>query len=156
MSSKIITIKKYPNRRLYDTSSSSYITLDDLYLMVKKNIDFVVVDAKTEEDLTRQVLTQIIFEQESKGYNLLPVKFLRNIISFYGGKMQQFVPTYLEASMDNFLVNQDKFFDYFSKATPFSPFTQLEEISRQNMALFKSAFAMFNPFEIKDKEEHNK
>lgn len=150
---KITIIKKYANRRLYDTSSSSYITLDDLYNMVKKNIDFVVMDAKTEEDLTRQVLTQIIFEQESKGYNLLPVKFLRTIIGFYGGKVQQFLPPYLEASMENFLTHQDKFFEYFPKNPAFSPFTQLEEISKQNMAFFRKAFSVFAPLDNRNKEE---
>jgi polyhydroxyalkanoate synthesis repressor PhaR len=149
---KVTTIKKYANRRLYDTSSSCYITLEDLYLMVKKNIDFVVVDAKTDEDLTRQVLTQIIFEQESKGYNLLPVKFLRNIISFYGGKVQQFLPSYLEASMDNFMKNQDNFFDYFTKTPNITPFAQFEELSKQQMALFKTAFSMFAPVKAKDKD----
>src|ERR1700679_568243 len=90
-----VIIKKYANRRLYDTQSSSYITLDDLCAMVKRGVEFVVIDAKSDEDLTRQVLTQIIFEQESKGYSLLPIKFLRAIISFYGGnKMQQFLPPY--------------------------------------------------------------
>lgn len=147
-SSDVVVVKKYPNRRLYDTHTSSYITLDDLCEMVKKGVDFVVTDAKTDEDLTRQVLTQIIFEQESKGYSLLPVKFLRSIISFYGGKMQQFLPPYLEATMDSFLSNQDKMQDYVSGRGGFSPFTQFEEIGKQNMALFQQAFSMFNPFEF--------
>ncbi|MEI7668759.1 MAG: polyhydroxyalkanoate synthesis repressor PhaR [Pseudomonadota bacterium] len=150
MGKEVTTIKKYANRRLYDTGTSSYITLEDLYEMVKKGVDFIVIDAKTEEDLTRQVLTQIIFEQESKGYSLLPVKFLRTIISFYGGKMQQYLPPYLDASIENFTLNQDGFLDYFSGKKSFAPFMQLEEISKQNIALFTQAFSMFNPF---DKEE---
>lgn len=155
MSNDAIIIKKYANRRLYDTNTSSYITLEDLCTMVKNGVDFVVRDAKTEEDLTRQVLTQIIFEQETKGYSLLPIKFLRNIISFYGGnKMQKFVAPYLEASMENFTANQDKVLDYFSSAkSAFSPFAQLEEIGKQNMALFNQAFSMFNPFEALAKTE---
>jgi polyhydroxyalkanoate synthesis repressor PhaR len=150
-----IIVKKYPNRRLYDTHTSSYITLDDLCEMVKRGVDFVVVDAKTDEDLTRQVLTQIIFEQESKGYSLLPIKFLRSIISFYDGKMQQFIPPYLEASMESFSQNQDKMREFFTnKSTAFSPFTQFEEIGKQNMALFQQAFSIFNPFGAKtDRQE---
>jgi polyhydroxyalkanoate synthesis repressor PhaR len=148
-----IVVKKYANRRLYDTNTSSYITLDNLCEMVKRGEEFIVIDAKTEEDLTRQVLTQIIFEQESKGYSLLPIKFLRTIISFYGGKMQQFLPPYLEASMDSFVNNQDKMREYASHSVNFSPFTQFEEIGKQNMALFQRAFSMFRPFES-TKEDH--
>lgn len=150
----VVMIKKYANRRLYDTNTSSYITLDDLCEMVKRNVDFVVIDAKSDEDLTRQVLTQIIFEQETKGYSLLPIKFLRTIISFYGGKMQQFLPPYLEASMDSFIKNQDKMREYVSSTVNFSPFTQFEEIGKQNMALFQRAFSMFSPFDnAKDEAE---
>jgi polyhydroxyalkanoate synthesis repressor PhaR len=150
----VVMIKKYANRRLYDTHTSSYITLEDLCEMVKRGTDFVVIDAKTEEDLTRQVLTQIIFEQETKGYSLLPIKFLRTIISFYGGKMQQFLPPYLEASMDSFIKNQDKMREYVTTTMNFSPFTQFEEISKQNMALFQRAFSMFSPFDLnKDAQE---
>jgi len=148
-----IIVKKYANRRLYDTHTSSYITLENLCDMVKRGEEFVVIDAKTNEDLTRQVLTQIIFEQESKGYSLLPIKFLRNIISFYGGKMQHFLPPYLEASMESFVNNQDKMRDYVSSAMNFSPFTQLEEIGKQNMALFKRAFSMFSPFDFNREEQ---
>jgi polyhydroxyalkanoate synthesis repressor PhaR len=152
-SGNVIVIKKYANRRLYDTHTSSYITLEDLCEMVKRGLDFVVLDAKTNEDLTRQVLTQIIFEQESKGYSVLPIKFLRTIISVYGGKMQQFVPPYLEASMDSFMKNQDKMREYVSSAMSFSPFTQFEEIGKQNMALFQRAFSMFSPFGGNAEEE---
>jgi polyhydroxyalkanoate synthesis repressor PhaR len=151
--SDVVIVKKYANRRLYDTHTSSYITLDDLCEMVKRGVEFVVTDAKTDEDLTRQILTQIIFEQESKGYSLLPIKFLRNIISFYDGKMQQFLPPYLEASMESFISNQDKMREYVSSAVNFSPFTQFEEIGKQNMALFSRAFSMFNPFGIKEEEQ---
>lgn len=152
-----VIVKKYANRRLYDTGSSSYITLEDLCEMVKRGVDFVVLDAKTEEDLTRQVLTQIIFEQESKGYSVLPIKFLRTIISFYGGKMQQFLPPYLEASMDTFAQNQDKMREFFTsgKASGFSPFSQFEEISKQNMAFFQQAFSMFNPFGLKSERQES-
>jgi len=156
MKNGVITIKKYANRRLYDTNTSAYITLEDLCDMVKAGADFVVLDAKTDEDLTRQVLTQIIFEQESKGYSLLPVKFLRNIISFYDGKMQKFLPPYLEAAMENFTQNQDKVFDYFSAnkaSNTYSPFSQLEELSKQNMEMFNRAFSFFDPFGLTAKEE---
>lgn len=149
-SADAVVVKKYANRRLYDTSSSSYITLEDLCEMVKRGVDFVVLDAKTDEDLTRQVLTQIIFEQESKGYSVLPTKFLRTIISFYGGKMQQFLPPYLEASMETFAQNQDKMREFFSggkaSSSTFSPFSQFEEMGKQNMAFFQQAFSIFNPF----------
>jgi polyhydroxyalkanoate synthesis repressor PhaR len=143
----LVTVKKYANRRLYDTHASTYITLDDLCEMVKRGVEFVVIDAKSGDDLTRQILTQIIFEQESKGYNLLPTKFLRSIISFYGGKMQQVLPPYLEASMESFVTNQDKMREYVTSAIHYSPFTQLEEIGKQNMALFQQAFSMFRPFD---------
>lgn len=150
----VVTVKKYANRRLYDTHASSYITLDDLCEMVKRGVEFVVIDAKTEDDLTRQILTQIIFEQESKGYSLLPTKFLRSIISFYGGKMQQVLPPYLEASMESFVTNQDKMREYVANAINYSPFTQLEEIGKHNMALFQRAFSMFHPFDYgQGKEE---
>lgn len=148
----VVTIKKYANRRLYDTHTSSYITLEDLCEMVKRGVDFIVIDAKSNEDLTRQVLTQIIFEQELKGYSLLPIKFLRQLISFYGGKMQQLLPPYLEASMESFANNQDKVREYVSSAINFSPLSQFEEISKQNMALFQRAFSMFSPFDFHNKE----
>ena len=156
MAPNTVMIKKYANRRLYDTNTSSYITLDDLCEMVKRGVEFTVIDAKTDEDLTRQVLTQIIFEQESKGYSLLPVNFLRTIISFYGGKMQQFLPPYLEASMESFINNQDKMREYVSSGVNFSPFTQFEEIGKQNVALFQRAFSMFNPFGGKEEEAEMK
>ncbi len=142
-----VVVKKYPNRRLYDTKSSSYVTLDDLCEMLKQGQDFVVQDAKTNEDLTRQVLTQIIFEQESKGYSMLPISFLRSIISFYGNaKMQPIVPHYLGMMMQHFSANQDKVRQFVdSTVGGFSPFGQIGEIGKQNMAFFNQAMQMFNP-----------
>ncbi len=153
--SEPIVIKKYANRRLYNTDTSSYVTLDDLCDMVKEGADFIVYDAKSGEDLTRQVLTQIIFEQESKGQNLLPINFLRNLISFYDNNLKDFVPTYLDTSMQTFLKNQEKMQEYMGSsisagASPMGSFNQVaqqfEEISKQNMELFAKAFTMFAPF----------
>lgn len=148
--SEPIVIKKYANRRLYNTDTSSYVTLDDLCDMVKEGSDFIVYDAKSGEDLTRQVLTQIIFEQEGKGQNLLPINFLRNLISFYDNSLKEFVPTYLDASMQTFLKNQEKMQEYMGKTAPIGSFgtvaQQFEEISKQNMELFAKAFTMFAPF----------
>lgn len=142
-----VVIKKYANRRLYNTDTSTYVTLDDLCAMVKRGIEFVVYDAKTSEDLTRQILTQIIFEQESKGYNLLPINFLRRIIALYDDNVREFVPHYLEASMDSFTQNQEKMREYVGQTLgTFSPFGQLEEIGKQNMDFAKRTFEMFNPF----------
>lgn len=104
----VVVIKKYANRRLYNTAKSSYVTLDDLAVMVREGQDFVVKDAKSGEDITRSVLAQIIFEEESKGQNLLPVKFLRQLIGLYGDSLEGFVPGYLEASMESFAENQEK------------------------------------------------
>jgi len=145
-----IVIKKYPNRRLYNTDTSTYVTLDDLCELVKKGSDFVVHDAKTGDDLTRQILTQIIFEQETKGSNMLPISFLRSVIGFYDGKMQDYVPHYLDAVMHNFSNNQEKMREMMNGAlsggaTGFSPFGGIEEIGKQNMAFFNKAMEMFNP-----------
>ena len=142
----VVVVKKYANRRLYDTRTSRYITLDDLYHMVKDGIEFVVRDAKTDEDLTRSVLTQIIFEQEAKGYNMLPTNFLRQIIGFYDDKMQDFVPHYLEASMESFTQNQEQV-QHYVKETMGSvfPFSQFEEIGKQTMELFQKTLSMFSP-----------
>ncbi|MQP66054.1 polyhydroxyalkanoate synthesis repressor PhaR [Niveispirillum sp. SYP-B3756] len=142
-----VTIKKYANRRLYNTATSSYVTLDHLCQMVKDGTDFVVYDAKTGDDITRSVLTQIIVEEESKGQNLLPIPFLRQLISFYGDNMQWLVPRYLEHSMKSFTGNQDKMREYFQ--TTFGsifPFGGFEEMSKQNIALFERAMRMFSPF----------
>ncbi len=150
-----ITIKKYANRRLYNTGTSAYVTLEDLAEMVKKGEDFVVFDAKSSEDITRSVLTQIIFEQEGKGgQSLLPITFLRQLIRFYGDSMQMLVPSYLEFSIDRLTNDQEKFRKQFSGvfgATPLGGsthqmFAPLEEQARKNMAMFNQALAMFSPF----------
>jgi polyhydroxyalkanoate synthesis repressor PhaR len=142
-----ITIKKYANRRLYNTATSSYVTLDDLCLMVKQNKDFVVYDAKTGEDITRSVLTQIIVEEEAKGQALLPISFLRQLIGFYGDSLGGMLPRYLESSMKAFAQNQEKFRTYMKGAFDgFFPFGSLEELSRQNVAMMERAMKMFTPF----------
>jgi len=142
-----VVIKKYANRRLYNTASSSYVTLDHLAEMVRENVDFVVYDAKTNEDITRSVLTQIIFEEENRGENLLPIQFLRQLIGFYGNNMQALVPTYLEMSMDAFTRQQEQFRSQFSKAFGGAPGAGLyEEQVRQNLAMFDRAMKMFTPF----------
>ena len=145
-----IVVKKYANRRLYDTRSSSYITLDNLAEMVRQGVDFVVYDAKTGEDITRGVLTQIIVEQEGKGSNLLPTGFLRQLIGFYGDQMQGLVPKYLEQAMTAFAQQQDQVRATMQKTMgsmgTLFPFGNMEEVSRQNMAMMERAFSMFSPF----------
>jgi polyhydroxyalkanoate synthesis repressor PhaR len=142
-----VTIKKYANRRLYNTATSSYVTLDHLCSMVKKGIDFVVYDAKTGDDITHSVLTQIIMEEESKGHNLLPISFLRQLISFYGDSLSGFVPRYLELSMETFARNQEQMRSYLEDAFGgFFPFKQIEEMGKTNMAMFHRAMEMFTPF----------
>jgi polyhydroxyalkanoate synthesis repressor PhaR len=142
-----ITIKKYANRRLYNTGTSTYVTLEDLAAMVKKGEDFVVYDAKTGEEITRSVLTQIIFEQENKeGQNLLPIAFLRQLIRFYGDSMQMVVPKYLEQSIDTLTREQEKFRKQLTNTFSGTPFAPLEEHVRRNMELFQQTFAMFKPF----------
>ncbi len=144
-----IVIKKYANRRLYNTGSSSYVTLENLAEMVKAGADFVVYDAKTNEDITRQVLTQIIFEEENAegAQNLLPITFLRQLIGFYGNQMQSFVPSYLEASMDAFTKQQERMREQMAGAFGATPgFGLFDEQVRQNMALFDRAMKMFTPF----------
>lgn len=142
-----VIIKKYANRRLYNTATSSYVTLNHLYKMVKDGVDFVVYDAKTGEDITRPVLTQIIVEEEAKGQNLLPLAFLRQLIRFYDDSLQAFLPRYLEVSMENFTRNQEQMRDYMRQAFGgLFPFNRLEEMGRQNLALIQRAFNMFaNP-----------
>jgi len=148
------TIKKYANRRLYNTATSSYVTLEDLAVMVKNGEGFNVYDAKTSEDITRSVLTQIIVEEEGKSgqQNLLPTSFLRQLIGFYGDNLQWMVPKYLEHSMDALTGNQDRIRDYFSNTLggvfPFG--STLEEMGKQNMALFENAMRMFFPFNVAD------
>ena len=143
-----ITIKKYANRRLYNTATSSYVTLDHLCQMVKEGIDFVVFDAKTGEDITRSVLTQIIVEEESKGgQNLLPINFLRQLISFYGDNLQFLLPRYLEQSMDSFALNQEQMRKYLQESFGgMFPFSRFEELGKQNMAFLEQAMRMWNPF----------
>ncbi|MEZ5762933.1 MAG: polyhydroxyalkanoate synthesis repressor PhaR [Xanthobacteraceae bacterium] len=146
-----ITIKKYANRRLYNTGTSTYVTLEDLATMVKNGEDFLVYDAKSGDDITRQVLAQIIFEQENKaGQNLLPTTFLRQLIRFYGDSMQMLVPRYLEQSIDTLTREQEKFRTQMTQAfggiTPFA--APLEEQVRRNMELFERTFSMFKPFTV--------
>src|SRR3974377_818779 len=142
-----VTIKKYANRRLYNTGTSTYVTLEDLAAMVKTGEDFVVYDAKTGDDITRSVLTQIIFEQENKeGQNLLPITFLRQLIRFYGDSMQMLVPRYLEVSIESLTREQEKFRQQMAQAFGVGAFTSLEEQVRRNMDMFERAFAMFAPF----------
>ena len=149
-----IIIKKYANRRLYNTATSSYVTLDHLCHMVQEGIDFVVYDAKTSEDITRSVLTQIIVEEEAKGHNLLPIKFLRQLISFYGNSMQWMVPSYLDQVMDAFSTNQDRLRQSMQEAFGgMFPFGNLEAMSKQNMAAFESAMRMFTPFNREDDQD---
>lgn len=141
-------IKKYANRRLYHTGTSTYVTLDDLGTMVKAGDDFVVYDAKTGEDITRPVLTQIIFEQENKvgAQNLLPVTFLRQLIRFYGDSMQAMVPSYLEFSMDHLTREQEKIRKQMTEAFGGKAFIALDEQVRANMSFFSETMRMFAPF----------
>ena len=142
-----VTIKKYANRRLYNTGTSTYVTLEDLAAMVKSGEDFVVFDAKTGEDITRSVLAQIIFEQENKeGQSLLPIAFLRQLIRFYGDSMQMLVPRYLEQSIDTFTKEQGKFRAQMAQAFGAGAFGPLEDQVRRNMEMFEKTFAMFVPF----------
>ena len=142
-----ITIKKYANRRLYNTGTSTYVTLEDLAVMVKAGEDFVVEDAKTGEDITRSVLAQIIFEQENKeGQNLLPINFLRQLIRFYGDSMQMMVPRYLEVSIDSLTREQEKFRGQIAQTFGLGGFGAIEEQVRRNMEMFERTFAMFAPF----------
>ncbi|CAN5551077.1 polyhydroxyalkanoate synthesis repressor PhaR [soil metagenome] len=151
-----VVIKKYANRRLYNTASSSYVTLEHLSDMVKEGVDFVVYDAKTNDDITRSVLTQIIFEEENRGggQNLLPIQFLRQLIGFYGNSMQAFVPSYLEMSLESFTKQQERMRTQFAGLTPVKGIPAVgmpsigvyEDQIRQNMALFDRAMKMFSPF----------
>jgi len=141
-----VVVKKYANRRLYNTETSSYITLDNLADMIRAGRDFVVYDAKSGEDITRGVLTQIIVEEESKGSSMLPTAFLRQLIGFYGGSLQGVVPRYLEHAMASFARQQQQIRQMMQQTlSPFLP-AGVEEMGRQQMAMFERAFAMFNPF----------
>jgi polyhydroxyalkanoate synthesis repressor PhaR len=149
-----VIIKKYANRRLYNTASSSYVTLEHLSEMVKQNIDFVVYDAKTNEDITRSVLTQIIFEEESQqGQSLLPIQFLRQLIGFYGNSMQAFLPSYLELSLASFTQQQERMRTQFTSLSQTPGATVFDEQVRQNLALFDRAMKMFSPFAFAKPEE---
>lgn len=138
-----IIIKKYANRRLYNTAKSSYVTLDDLSQMVRAGEDFAVFDAKSGEDITRSVLTQIIFEEEAKGHNMLPTNFLRQLIRLYGDALQGFVPGYLDSAMDTFSKNQEKMREAFGSSQAMASF---EAMARSNMEWFEQAMRMFGPF----------
>jgi len=141
-----VVIKKYANRRLYNTATSTYVTLDDLASMVKGGTDFLVYDAKTGEDITRSVLTQIIFEEENKGTSLLPINFLRQLIRFYGDSMQAFVPGFLEFSLDNLGKEQEKFRAQMMEAWGSDPFKAMQDQAKRNMVMFSDAMRVFNPF----------
>jgi polyhydroxyalkanoate synthesis repressor PhaR len=142
-----VTIKKYANRRLYNTGTSTYVTLEDLAAMVKAGEDFIVYDAKSGEDITRSVLAQIIFEQENKeGQSLLPIAFLRQLIRFYGDSMQMLVPRFLEQSMTSLTSQQGKFREQMAQAFGVGGFGSLEDQVRRNMEMFEKTFAMFAPF----------
>src|SRR5436305_7566400 len=142
-----VIIKKYANRRLYNTQTSTYVTLDHLCEMVKGGVEFEVRDARTGEDITRQVLAQIIFEEENKGQHLLPIQFLRQLIRFYGDSLQAFIPSYLEISMESFARNQNdirqKFADALSGKLGYG---DLEQLTRQNLRIFDRTMRMFSPF----------
>ncbi|HUC72185.1 MAG TPA: polyhydroxyalkanoate synthesis repressor PhaR [Stellaceae bacterium] len=144
--SKPVVVKKYANRRLYNTATSSYVTLDDLAKLIKEGGDFVAHDAKTGEDITRSVLTQIIVEQEQKGQNLLPISFLRQLISFYGDSVQFLVPGYLEQAMVAFNRNQEQMRKSLQATFGMFPFGQFEEMGKQNMAMFERALKMLAPY----------
>jgi polyhydroxyalkanoate synthesis repressor PhaR len=148
---KPVIVKKYANRRLYNTATSSYVTLDDLARMIKEGGDFVAYDAKTGEDLTRSVLTQIIVEQEQKGQNLLPISFLRQLISLYGDSMQFLVPGYLEQAMVAFAQNQEQIRKNLQATFGIFPFGQFEEMGKQNMALFERTLRMLAPYGLEEK-----
>lgn len=146
-------IKKYANRRLYNTGTSTYVTLEDLSEMVKAEEDFVVFDAKSGEEITRSVLTQIIFEHENKGQNLLPIAFLRQLIRFYGDSMQTLVPSYLEFSMENLAKDQDNLRKQLSDSFGNTAFDAMEEQVRRNTEMFENAMKMFMPFGAANPQE---
>jgi polyhydroxyalkanoate synthesis repressor PhaR len=153
-SNEPVIIKKYANRRLYNTGTSTYVTLEDLAQMVKKGDDFTVYDAKSSEDITRGVLAQIIFEQENKeGQNLLPIAFLRQLIRFYGDSMQMLVPRFLEASIDSLTKEQGKLREQMTQAFGGVGFGPMEDQVRRNMQMFERTFAMFAPFARRETQQ---
>ena len=147
-----IIIKKYANRRLYNTQTSSYVTLDHLCEMVKEGVEFEVRDARTGDDITRSVLAQIIFDEENKGQHLMPIQFLRQLIRFYGDSLQTFLPSYLELSMDSFSKNQEEIRNKFAEAMTGKfafkdmGFKDFESLTKQNLAMYERAMKMFTPF----------
>jgi polyhydroxyalkanoate synthesis repressor PhaR len=142
-----VIIKKYANRRLYNTAASCYITLEQLCDMVKQGVEFEVRDARTGEDITRQVLAQIIFEEENKGQHLLPIQFLRQLIRFYGDSLQAFIPSYLEISMESFARNQNDIRHKFADALSGKlGYRDLEQLTRQNLQILDRTMRMFSPF----------
>src|SRR6476661_8714559 len=148
---KPVVVKKYANRRLYNTATSTYVTLEDLAKMIKDGGNFVAYDAKSGEDLTRSVMTQIIVEQQKGGQNLLPTSFLRQLISFYGDSMQFLVPGYLEQAMIAFARNQEQMRKNLQATFGIFPFGQFEEMGKQNMALFERALRMLSPYGLDEK-----
>ena len=148
---KPVVVKKYANRRLYNTATSTYVTLEDLAKMIKDGGNFVAYDAKSGEDITRSVLTQIIVEQEHKGQNLLPTSFLRQLISLYGDSMQFLVPGYLEQAMVAFAQNQEQIRKNLQATFGIFPFGQFEEMGKQNMALFERTLRMLAPYGPEEK-----
>ena len=145
-----VIIKKYANRRLYNTDTSTYVTLEDLAEMVRSERDFVVYDAKTGEDLTHAVLTQIIVEQESRGTNLLPIRFLRQLIRFYGDSMQRLVPSYLEFSLDSLTRQQEEYRRRFAHVFGTAAFEAMQDQVRKNFVTFERALGLFSPFGAMD------
>lgn len=148
-----VIIKKYANRRLYNTQTSTYITLEDLAAMVRNNEDFKVVDARTGDDITRSVLTQVIFEEEAKGAAMLPINFMRQLISLYGENVQSIVPQYLDMTMDAFSKNQEKLMKNATDMWGQNPFMgafktpdAFAEMQRRNMEVLKQTFDLFAPF----------
>lgn len=153
----MITIKKYANRRLYNTATSCYVTLDYLAQLVKSGAEFTVYDAKTGENITRSVLTHIIVEEEAKGESLLPVSFLRHLISFYGDSLQTLVPRYLEHTMQAFAHNQENMREYMRGAfEPLNPFISLEEMGKQQIALFERTLRMLTPFYVEEGQDEDR
>jgi len=151
-----VRIKKYANRRLYNTATSSYVTLDYLAQMVREGQDFTVEDAKTGEDITRSVLTQIIVEEEAKGQNMLPINFLRQLISLYGDNLQFLVPRYLEQSMEAFAKNQEQMRQYMRESFGgIFPFDRFQEMSKQNIAFFEQAMRVWSPFRTPQNESNS-
>ncbi len=141
-----VVIKKYANRRLYNTASSTYVTLEHLADMVRKGVDFVVYDAKTNDDITRSVLAQIIFDEESRSESLLPIQFLRQLIGFYGNSMQAFLPSYLEMSLASFAEQQERLRQQVAGAGQLPALAAYDDQVKKNMALFSQAMQMFSPF----------